>query len=221
MGQHSSQAYEDFRQGDIRGGLWHTGLAVVSAFGIRAGLKGSALGKAGSTVDESSALAKVADETPSGAVQFRAVSGKVVEGGGGATIRQAQALAAEAAELSGKRLCDLVDEVRVASGNSFFRIENGKRVLGISESVMRSPQRSRRLLDGMHEIGHAESYAKRGYIPRKGSTEALKAEVAVERLAILRMNKNYGNIAQSVIEESLKYQREYFSLWRFAKRQGF
>jgi hypothetical protein len=66
MGQHSSQAYEDFRQGDIRGGLWHTGLAVVSAFGIRAGLKGSALGKAGSTVDESSALAKVADEAPKG-----------------------------------------------------------------------------------------------------------------------------------------------------------
>jgi len=64
MGQHSSQAYEDFRQGDIRGGLWHTGLAVVSAFGLRAGLKGSALGKAGSTVDETSALAKVADETP-------------------------------------------------------------------------------------------------------------------------------------------------------------
>jgi hypothetical protein len=68
MGQHSSQAYEDFRQGDIRGGLWHTGLAVVSAFGLRAGLKGSALSKAGSTVDESSALAKVADETPSGAL---------------------------------------------------------------------------------------------------------------------------------------------------------
>jgi hypothetical protein len=64
MGQHSSQAYEDFRQGDIRGGLWHTGLAVVSAFGLRAGLKGSALGKAGSTVDETSALAKVADEAP-------------------------------------------------------------------------------------------------------------------------------------------------------------
>ena len=64
MGQHSSPAYEEFRQGDIRGGLWHTGLAVVSAFGIRAGLKGSALGKVGSTVDESSALAKVADEAP-------------------------------------------------------------------------------------------------------------------------------------------------------------
>jgi hypothetical protein len=68
MGQHSSQAYEDFRQGDIRGGLWHTGLAVVSAFGLRAGLKGSALGKAGSTVDETSALAKVADEAPSNGV---------------------------------------------------------------------------------------------------------------------------------------------------------
>jgi hypothetical protein len=71
MGQHSSQAYEDFRQGDIRGGLWHTGLAVVSAFGIRAGLKGSALGKAGSTVDESSALAKVADEAPSSGLIVR------------------------------------------------------------------------------------------------------------------------------------------------------
>ena len=68
MGQHSSQAYEDFRQGDIRGGLWHTGLAVVSAFGLRAGLKGSALGKAGSTVDETSALAKVADEAPNSTV---------------------------------------------------------------------------------------------------------------------------------------------------------
>jgi hypothetical protein len=121
MGQHSSQAYEDFRQGDIRGGLWHTGLAVVSAFGIRAGLKGSALGKVGSTVDESSALAKVADEVPSSGLIVRQ-GNIVVEAGAKVSASEAHEgrifanhgydvthkVAASAQGIQGTRTADLV-----------------------------------------------------------------------------------------------------------------
>jgi hypothetical protein len=35
-----------------------------------------------------------------------------------------------------------------------------------------------------------------------------------------RLKSNYGHIALNVLEDSAKYQKEYFSLWRLAKRMG-
>ncbi len=69
------------------------------------------------------------------------------------------ALLDEASRASAITLSDLVDEVRYVQGSSYFDVENGKRVLAIGSDAFGKTMAGQ-LIEGAHEIGHAQLFDK-------------------------------------------------------------
>jgi hypothetical protein len=134
--------------------------------------------------------------------------------------KEAQALMEKAADKVGVKLDKVVDVVKVRPGDGEFILEDGRRVLYLSEDLVQKGGDSA-LRQALHELGHAEDFqkvvTKGGYGKKVGKAwkaymkkDYARDEVIADRLARMRMKKYFGGISEE-IEESIK---GYIKYWK-------
>jgi hypothetical protein len=133
----------------------------------------------------------------------------------------------DAAKASNVQLLDVVDEVRYVKGGSQFTIENGKRIIEIGSDVFERTKAGQ-LIEGAHEIGHAQVFDKlvksRGFSAAEAEAFGLHRsygtplyayeEELVERLARSRVRAYLGGLTPQQEAASTKY------IWGTPAEQG-
>jgi hypothetical protein len=125
----------------------------------------------------------------------------------------------EAGRAAGVDLASLVDEIRYVQGNSGFDVINGRRILSVGSDAF-GRTGTGQLLEGLHEIGHAEYFAKR--VGQMGWDRAVfesfwggeftfgmpgyyREEQVVERLARRRAGRYLGGLTPQDVSASTRY----------------
>ncbi|NLG51696.1 MAG: hypothetical protein GX552_16450 [Chloroflexi bacterium] len=125
----------------------------------------------------------------------------------GVRQQQAFALMQEAAEAAGVRLGGLVDDVVFTTGKSpWFNVINGRRVIAISQNVLRKTEAGR-LIAAVHELSHARHATRFGiakyrvlYAMQRGRIEAL-----VEMRALRTVDRYLGGLSPAQRADSMRY----------------
>jgi hypothetical protein len=139
--------------------------------------------------------------------------------GVGARSERVATIVDEAGRAAGVDLASLVDEIRYAQGNSGFDVVKGRRVLSIGSDAF-GRTGTGQLMEALHEIGHAEYFAKR--VRQMGWDRAefesfwggsftfwmpdyLREEQVVERLARMRSRRYLGELSSQEASASTRY----------------
>lgn len=160
---------------------------------------------------------------PNRATRFR---GEPFAFGTGTRDARVAALMDEASRASGVNLADLVDELRYVQGSSYFDVVGGKRVLAIGSDAF-GKTRLGQLIEGAHEIGHAQTFDKlvraKGFAAAEQEYFSLqrsfgtplygREEAIVERLARWRVRKHLGGLTPQQEAASTKYINGWWSVW--------
>jgi hypothetical protein len=169
------------------------------------------------------ALDKLADDAPNRAARFR---GEPFAFGTGTRDARVAVLMDEASRASGVNLADLVYELRYVQGSSYFDVVGGKRVLAIGSDAF-DKTRVGQLIEGAHEIGHAQTFdklvrakgfaaAEQEYFSRQrgfGTPLHGREEAIVERLARWRVRNHLGGLTPQQEAASTKYINGWWSVW--------
>jgi hypothetical protein len=172
-----------------------------------------ALAKAGAADAKAEAQAGAAGTTTLGRVWAKAgggggkAAGAAV--GSSAKLAQSKALVDEAAKASGiQNLSNYVDKITYGGTSSFFEVAGGLRIINIGTNALRRT-RAGQLAEGVHELVHAEQFAKE--LAQSGGTLATTwanfaahnarsvqyaaREVEAERTAIQRVTAYLGSVS--------------------------
>ncbi|MBS0265750.1 MAG: hypothetical protein JSS02_27715, partial [Planctomycetes bacterium] len=174
---------------------------------------------------ERTAIGSAAEQvgSPSSAPRFR---GDPFAFGTGPRDARVTALLDEASRASAVRLADLVDEVRYVQGSSNFDVVNGQRILSIGSDAF-GKTHAGQLIEGVHEIGHAQFFDKlvraKGFAAAEQEYFSLqrsfgtplygREEAIVERLARWRVRRHLGELTPQQEAASTKYIRGWWSVW--------
>ena len=126
----------------------------------------------------------------------------------------------EAAVAADCNLSDLVDEIQYGKGHSWFDVNlNDVRIISIGSNAF-GRTRVGQLMEGLHELGHAEFFAKR--VDEMGYDQAVeesfrggqftygmpgyfREEQVVERLARMRARRYLGVLSPQNVSASVRY----------------